>query len=370
MNRYLEPLRELSSVNKRLKISISFYVIYLITRLLSDLPYTLYSLTQDKRFFMLKDFFSFENLISIIALIAIYLSLKNIVNSIGVDREKMLTRNLTSVGIMHYILDFYFVKQVIELRPVNARDLPQSITNFLPIDWFTIYYNYYDFSKEFYSPYDYVGPFEFLFALISAIAMTLAIVSFFFYFTSMRSEFHFKLDLPAISREFKGKASRSLVTLILILFLGIGNLNIQEQDFYSISLDTEAIQEDLIEFNDKMPSESSGFSATEVIQQRKFAADNAYKVMVENEGMLTTQSISFWSPDSKDLRVQLLEWVDLWKIVLKELALNGYAEKSSVFELQQKYKEISGVALNRAPRLTDSFTKDFWREEFVTLLTY
>jgi hypothetical protein len=147
-------------------------------------------------------------------------------------------------------------------------------------------------------------------------------------------------------------------------------MNIQGQDFYSISFGTRITQEDLVEFKNKVPSASSELTATEVIQQRKFFANNAYKVLVENEKMLTRDSISFWSPDSKDLRVELLAWVDLWKIVLKELALNGYAEKASVFELQQKYKEISGIALNRAPRLTESFTKDFWREEFVTPLTY
>ena len=370
MNKYLEPLRELGSLDKKLRIAISLYAIYLITRLLSDLPYTLYSLIQYRSFYNLEDFFVFENFISIIALIAIYLSLKNIVHPIDGDRESVLTRNLASIGLVHYILNFYFVKQVIELRPVNARDLPQRIPDFLPIDWFTLEYNFEDFFQEFYSPYDYVGPFEFFIALISAVAVALAIVFFFVYLKSSWNKSHFQLDISAIFREFKSKTTRILVILILIPFLAFGSMNIQEQDFYSISLDTEMTQEDLVEFKNKVPSASAGLSATEVIQQRKFAANSAYKVMVENEEMLTRESISFWSPDTKDLRVQLLEWVDLWKIVLKELALNGYAEKSSVFELQQKYKEISGVALNRAPTLTESFTKDFWRDEFVSLFTY
>jgi len=370
LKKYLEPLRELRSIDKKLRIAISLYAIYLITRLLSDLPYTLYSLIQYRNFYNLEDFFVFENFISIIALIAIYLSLKNNVNPMDGDKEKVLTRNLASVGLMHYILDFYIVKQVIELRPVNARELPQRIPDFLPIDWFTLKFNFGDFSKEFYSPYDYVGPFEFSIALISAIAITLAIVFFFLYLKSVRRESYFKLDISLIFTEFNSKGSRSLVTLILIPFLALGNMNIQGQDFYSISFGTRITQEDLVEFKNKVPSASSELTATEVIQQRKFFANNAYKVLVENEKMLTRDSISFWSPDSKDLRVELLAWVDLWKIVLKELALNGYAEKASVFELQQKYKEISGIALNRAPRLTESFTKDFWREEFVTPLTY
>lgn len=370
MSKYLEPLRELGSLDKKLKFAISLYVIYLITRLLSDLPYTLYSLIQYRSFYNLEDFFVFENFVSIIALMAIYLSLKNNAHTMDGDREKNLTRNLASVGLMHYILGFYFVKQVIELRPVNARELPQRIPDFLPIDWFTLEYNFGDFSKEFYSAYDYVGPFEFIIALISAIAITLAIVFFILYLKSIWKESQVKLDISEIFGGFKSKTSRGLVALILIPFLALGNMNIQEQDFYTISLDTEMAQEDLVEFKNKMPSVSSGLSATEVIEQRKFAANSAYKVLVENAEIFNRESISFWSPDSKDLRVELLEWVDLWKIVLKELALNGYAEKSSVFELQQKYKEISGFALNRAPRLTQSFTKDFWREEFVTLLTY
>jgi hypothetical protein len=92
--------------------------------------------------------------------------------------------------------------------------------------------------------------------------------------------------------------------------------------------------------------------------------------LISKEKWVSNEPISLWSPDVKELRVEVIEWIALWKAVLKELSLNGYTEQESIFELQQKYKEISKFAIDRAPKFTQEYTLDFWRDEFASLLRW
>jgi hypothetical protein len=218
------------------------------------------------------------------------------------------------------------------------------------------------------SYFQYSDYMELAFAVMSAVSIILAIIFVGLFWKSSVGVASFKFDLSSIAGEFKNSKTKIVVVSLIIPFLIFGNARIQAEDFYSMTNNVEFIQDDLIEFQKKLPRDTDQLSPSETIERRKLAAQSVYNDLIQKERWVNNDRISLWSPDVKELRTEVIEWIALWEGVLKEISLNGYTEKESIFELQQKYEEISSFALNRAPRFTQSYVIDFWRDEFVSLL--
>jgi hypothetical protein len=366
LTRFLEPFGELKAVDKRLRYGILAFLSYLFFSLLAELPITLYFLIEYQDFYNLEGFSTFHNFLLMIAVIAIYLTLKNNRNLPLEMKELVFFRSVFSIFILYYVLNFYVFSAAIEFRPINVKSLPSKIEYFIPFDWSTIQYKFTDMIDGSYFQYsDYM---ELAFAVMSAVSIILAIIFVGLFWKSSVGVASFKFDLSSIAGEFKNSKTKIVVVSLIIPFLIFGNARIQAEDFYSMTNNVEFIQDDLIEFQKKLPRDTDQLSPSETIERRKLAAQSVYNDLIQKERWVNNDRISLWSPDVKELRTEVIEWIALWEGVLKEISLNGYTEKESIFELQQKYEEISSFALNRAPRFTQSYVIDFWRDEFVSLL--
>ncbi len=368
MNKFLEPLIQLRVVNKNLRIALLAFILYLVTRLLADFPTTLYFLIEYQDFYNPQGFFEFENFLSLIALIAIYLNLRNNLHLPLEEKEEVISRVFASIFVVHYILQLFIFQKVIELRPITVKSLPSTIEELLPFDWWTIEYNFRGMLDQEYFGYD--DFLELALAVISAASLILGLIALGLFLKSTWNTTQLKISLSEISKDFRDVKSKLLVAVLLILFLIISNERIQEDDYSTLTLEVQTIQESLVEFQGKLPKSTDVLTQTEIFEQRKFNAQYAYKDLVSNENRIRDYGFSIWSPDAKVLKIEVVEWEELWKQVLKELSLNGYTDKNSIFELDQKYKEISSLAIARAPRLAKSYDMDFWRDNFVALLTY
>jgi len=368
LSKYLEPLRELGSLDKKLRIAFIALATYLITRLLADLPVTLYFLLEYQDFYNLEGFSTFRNFLLLITLIAIYLILLNHQNRAPEEREKILARSLASIFALYYILHFRIVQEVIELRLINASLLPSDFQDLLPIDWYSIQWGIEDMLEGIYFKYD--DFLELLLATISAISLAIALCSFILFLKSKWHDLNFKLDLLEISREFRATKSKIVVIALILPFLIIGNDRIQADDYSTLTFEVQFMQEELVEFQGKLPKNSELISQTELYDARKFNAQYAYKDFIKREKRITDPITSIWSPEVKELRVEVIEWLELWRVVLQDLSLNGFTSKESLFKLEQKYKEISSLAVAAAPRFTQDYDVDFWRDDFVELLSY
>lgn len=368
MDNFLEPIRNLRTVDKKLKIAVFAFAIYLITRLLADFPTTLYFLVESQEFYNFEGFFLFDNFLSILTLVAIYLTLKASQEQKDENLESFIQKRILSIFCLFYLLQFYIVQEAIELRPINIKSIPSSIKEFIPIDWTMIQWSFESiFIGEF---FEYDDVLELIISVISATSFFIAILSFAFYLQKNWKVFEFRVDLSHFFQGFNSSKSKLGVVILILPFLIFGNAKIQDNDFFSLTTTVEFIQDDLVSFQGKLPKNDSGLGGSEVIEQRKVQAQLVYKEIVAKERWIADDKLSIWSPDVKELRVEVLEWLDLWKGILRELSLNGYSEKESIFELQQKYKEVSNLAINRAPKLAADYTKSFWADEFVSLLTY
>jgi hypothetical protein len=343
-------------------------ITYLTARLVADLPVTLYFLLEYQDVYNLEGFFTFRSFLLLLTIMAIYLTLRNHQNSTPEESEKVLARSVASIFSLYYILHFSIVQEIIEIRPVNATSLPSKLQELLPIDWYTIQFGIEDMLEGTYFKYD--DFLELLFGLISAISLVIALVSFIMFLKSKWNELGFKLDLLEISREFRATKSKIIVIVMLVPFLVIGNERIQEYDYSTLAFEVQSMQEDLVDFQGKLPKNSELITQTELYDARKFNAQYAYKDFIAREKRVTDPSTSLWSPEVKELRVEVIEWLELWKLVLQDLSLNGFTSKELLFKLEQKYKEISNLAVITAPRLTQDYNIDFWRDDFVALLSY
>jgi hypothetical protein len=365
LTRFLEPFSALKAVDKKLRFGILFFLSFLIFSLFAQFPITLYFLIESQDFYDFERFFDFHNFLLIIAITAIYLTLKNSQSLPLNEKEALCFRNISTIFLLYYILDFYVISKIIEFRPATIKSLPSTLEDLLPIDWYTIESVFNSILENTY--YEYDDLLGLAFALIAAISIALAIIFFALVWNAKREHLSFKFDLTSVSREFKSTNAKFLVIAVLVPFLFFGNARIQESDFSSLSTTVEFIQDDLVEFQGKLPKETE-LSASETIERRRTAAQSVYNDLISKEKWVSNEAISLWSPDVKELRVEVIEWIALWKAVLKELSLNGYTEKESIFELQQKYKEISKFAIDRAPKFTEEYTLDFWRDEFASLV--
>lgn len=368
MNSFLEPFSLLRSVDKKLRIAFIALIAYLAARLVADLPVTLYFFLEYQDIYNLEGFFTFRNFLLLLTLMAIYLTLRNQQNSNPGERENALTRSIASIFAFYYILHFTIVQEVIEIRPVNASSLPSDFRELLPIDWYTIQWGFEDLFEGLYFKYD--DFLELLFGLISAVSLAIALISFILFLKSKWNEMNFRLDLLEISRDFKETKSKIIVFAMLIPFLVIGNERIQEYDYSTLTFEVQSMQEDLVDFQGKLPKNSELITQIELYDARKFNAQYAYKDFISREKRVTDPATSIWSPEVKELRVEVIEWLELWKLVLQDLSLNGFTSKENLFKLEQKYKEISSLAVITAPRLTQDYNIDFWRDDFVALLSY
>lgn len=353
-------------MDKKLRLGILFFLTFLIFSLIAQFPTTLYFLIEYQDFYNFEGFFVFHNFLLIIAIVATYLTLKNSQSLPSNEKESIYFRNISTIFLLFYILDFYVISEIIEFRPATLKSLPSNLEDLLPIDWFTIEYSLKSILENSYYKYDVL--LELAFALIAAISITLAISFSALFWKAKREQLSLKFDLASVSREFMNSKAKFFVVAILVPFLFFGNSRIQASDFSGLSTDVEFIQDDLVEFQAKLPRENELLSGTETIERRKTAAQSVYNDLISKEKWVNNEAVSLWSPDVKELRVEVIEWIALWKVVLKELSLNGYTEKESLFDLEQKYKEISKFAVDRAPKFTEDYTLDFWRDEFASLL--
>ena len=368
MKSFLEPFSVLISVDKKLRIAFIALATYLVTRLLADLPITLYFLLEYQDLYNLEGFSTFRNFLLLLTIMAIYLILRNHQNGAPEESERILARSMASIFALYYILHFRIVQEVIEMRPISASSLPSDFQELLPIDWYSIQWGIEDMVEGIYFKYD--DFLELLLATISAISLVIALCSFILFLRSKWKDLNFKLDLLEISREFRATKSKIVVMVLILPFLIIGNDRIQEDDFSTLALEVQFMQEELVEFQGKLPKNSELITQTELYDARKFNAQYAYKDFISREKRITDPTTSLWSPEVKELRVEVIEWLELWRLVLQDLSLNGFTSKESLFKLEQKYKEISSFAVATAPRLTQDYNIDFWRVDFVALLSY
>ena len=68
-----------------------------------------------------------------------------------------------------------------------------------------------------------------------------------------------------------------------------------------------------------------------------------------------------------ELKKGLIEWADLWQVLLQQIALESEGTSETLFKITQKYIEVSRIALANSPARTDEDNIDFWQTEFLTL---
>jgi hypothetical protein len=245
-----------------------------------------------------------------IAVIAIYLTLKNNRNLPLEMKELVFFRSVFSIFILYYVLNFYVFSAAIEFRPINVKSLPSKIEYFIPFDWSTIQYKFTDMIDGSYFQYsDYM---ELAFAVMSAVSIILAIIFVGLFWKSSVGVASFKFDLSSIAGEFKNSKTKIVVVSLIIPFLIFGNARIQAEDFYSMTNNVEFIQDDLIEFQKKLPRDTDQLSPSETIERRKLAAQSVYNDLIQKERWVNNDRISLWSPDVKELRTEVIEWIALW----------------------------------------------------------
>jgi hypothetical protein len=360
------PFKELKSVNRNLSIAIVALFVFFASEMLVVESFTIYSIFSGYFDFSdLLDVFVYSNFVSVISFIILYLAIRNSIRISKEEKEKFLVSLVIIVFAFNYIFKFFFIERIFSLTAIRFNSLPDSITDFLPFDWFDISQGYKDFRSDF-DPGWY--KIRFLFALISVISILVAIFFSWAYIRTSKVKPEIKKNVVHIKTFFEPTKTKVVSLSVVMIFFVFGIQNVKADDYRAISYEAEFAQDDLIEFQEELKVANQIVFQSDKYEARKAAASKVYTSISSRDERLKDLDLSLWSSNMKDLQVGIIDWMLLWEKFLKEMSLQGYVEPGTLFDLNQKYAEVSKLGQFRAPELVSDYSIEYWEEEFFPLV--
>ena len=355
-------------LDKKLQISIVAFFGYLIFDLLTELKYAISNLI-DGSFGSPEfiDLFSFDTFIKVLGLFLLSLSIaKKNFNSIP-EREIYLTRFLLTLFLIYYICNFHFINRLANLEPIGISSFPNSISDFLPVDWFNISSSYQDiFRRGYVSDWGIIG---FISSVLSALCFLLAVYAGTAYVKTNPKIRVVRPRLRILFEEIKSFKRKAVIAAIIFPFCLLSIENIKGDDFEAFAIEAQFIQDDLKNYQTDLISANKIVFLSERADARKVASNKAYGEIVGKYDRIESFGLSLWSENQKEIKSELLEWIKLWETLLKQISLTGNGEASIIFDLNQKYVELAKLAESRAPSIVIDYYLDFWNEEFRPLVS-
>jgi hypothetical protein len=364
-----QSVKELRAINKSLFLAVIALFIFFASEVLRLESYPIgsifrgtYSLSE------LPELFNYSNFIPVISFILLYLVIANLGKIANEEKEKYLISLTVTIFVFHYVFQFFFIERLLSLYAFSVNSLPDSITPFLPFDWSNFRSDYAEF-QIFYEigSYQLHLIFSMIFSLTSLISFLASILFSLKFLRSKRVKLEIKRGLLFIKSFFKSTKTTLTVLSIVMVFSIFGIQNIKASDYFVIGMETEFAQDDLKVFQEELNLANQKMYESERIEARRAAANKAYSSISNKEERLRID-LSLWSNDLEELNSEVVEWIVLWKKVLKELSTQDYVEPGTLFDLNQKYAEVAKLGISSAPQLAASYAIDFWGEEFYPLL--
>jgi hypothetical protein len=361
-----KPFEDLKSINKQLRLSVIALFVYFISRIFSELSFAISSIFDGD--FGLSDFFeliNYKNFVNIFAIIFLYLSIRNKSQLPTNAREKFISSSILTIFTISYVLSFYFIERIISLTPTDVNSLPSNPTYFLPFDWYNIKSGYEDITSGY--AFDFYV-YRFIATVISALSISFVVYSLITSLKSKENGIKPRFKLTNLWGEIGSLRRKSILILISIPFTFLTIENIKASDYTSLYLSASMLQDDLKDYKKDLEMANSETFSTDMYEARKVAANKAYKEM--NTAYQNTESndLSFWSGNLKELKSGILNWIQLWEKNLKQVSIDGYGDKETVFDLTQQYYELNKLGEFRAPMLARSYQIQYWRDEFYPLV--
>jgi ABC-type phosphate/phosphonate transport system permease subunit len=361
-----QPFKELNLINKHLGVAIISLFVYYISRIFSDASYALRQLFDGElTFTQFFELFNYGNFVYTIAIVFLYLAIRKKSHIPINEREEIILTSIITIFAFSYLLSFFFIERIISLTPTGANSLPNSPSDFFPFDWYDLTYNYENLTSGFVIDY-YV--YTFIFTLISAIAIIIAILAIGLYLKSEKSNKQLKISLRNLVNEVRTTQRKVILILLSVPFIFLSIENIKASDYTSLQITASIMQDDLEQYKEALSSANNAPFETDIYEARKVAATKVYEQINTKYDNLESDELSFWSGNLIELRDALLTWISLWEKNLKEVSLNGYADKGIIFDLNQQYYKLNKLGVYRAPALASDYQIEFWQDEFYPLV--
>ncbi len=363
----IASFKSLKSVDRKIQIIVITLIIHFVSSLLANSSFAIYR-TFDGRPYLsdVTDLFIFKNFLVIVPLLLIYFAVLKREFLSTTDRETYIFSSILTMFIITYFLRFFFVERLVELRPVSSYSLPNSITDFLPFDWFLLSYSYDAVVAGNAIEWNKI---ELFFTLISAIAILVSIYFCFRYIKIYKKNVKKIFDVKNLINTFSSAKRRFFLASITVLFIFIGIENIKARDYSSIRLEVEFTQDDLKKFQEELIEANKKVFDFEKFDARKAAASKYFSSISGVDNRLSYRDYSFWSNNLRDLNDGIIEWAVLWEKCLKEMSLKGFVEPGTLFDLNQKYQEVASLGQLFAPSFAEDYEIEFWEKEFIPLVS-
>lgn len=362
----LKPFKDLKLVNKDLRLAVIALFIFFVSEILYLESYLLYAILDGSSdLSLLIGIFSYRNFVSVISFLLLYLVIRNYSQVITKEKERYLISFAVIIFVFNYLFKFYFVERLFSLTSVGLYSFPDSVSDFLPFDWYYLSRGYTDFQSD-YDPGWY--RLQFVFVLISAISILTYLYFSLKFLRTNKVKLEIRENLRLLKQFFKSTKIRVILLVILMSFSLFGIQNIKANDYRSISYEAEFAQDDLMKFQEELKSANQKSFQDDKYAARKAAANKIFSSIASRDERIKDIDLSFWSSDLRVLKIAVIEWIVLWEKFLKEMSLQGYVEPGTLFDLNQKYAEVSKIGKSRAPELVADYSVDYWDEEFYPLV--
>jgi hypothetical protein len=364
-----QTLKELRVINRSLLLAIVALFVFFTSEVLRLESYPIdsiirgtYSLSE------LPEIFNYNTFVPVISFILLYLVIANLGKIANEEKEKYLISLIVTIFVFHYVFQFFFIERLLSLYAFSVNSLPDSITPFLPFDWSNFRSDYAEF-QIFYEigTYQLHLIFSMIFSLISLISFLASILFSLKFVRSKRVKLEIKRGLLFIKSFLKSTKNTLTVLSIVMVFSIFGIQNIKASDYFVIGMETGFVQDDLKVFQEELTLANLKIIESEKLDARKAAANKAYSSIATKEERLKID-LSLWSNDLEELNSEVVEWIVLWKKLLREGSIQGYVDPGTLFDLNQKYAEVAKLGISSAPQLAASYAIDFWDEEFYPLI--
>lgn len=359
--------KSLQSVTKRSQILVIAFLIYLVSYLLANSSFAIYNLFDGGIGYSdFTDFFEYDNFLLVIALLMVYFSISKGNFSSVSERETFLFSSVFTIFLFHYILNFFFIQRLVELRSPVINSLPNSVTDFLPFNWLSLSWNYNNLLEGYGSGWNSI---DLGFTIVSVISILTVIFILGSYLKSSKHHLKDVVIFKNLTSLFQSTNRKVFIVVLTVMFVFIGIENTKARDYSTISMEAEFIQDDFKEFQDELVLANQRTSELDKYEARKAAASKAFGATSGKSIRLDFLDLSLWSSNLRVLEAGVVEWFGLWQVFLKEMSLKGYVEPETVFDLNQKYSEVADLGEFRAPPFSEEYEIEFWQDEFVTLVS-
>jgi hypothetical protein len=365
-----QSLKELRMISKTLFLGIIALFIFFVSEVLRRESYSLDSIIRGNfSLSELPELLNYSNFIPVISFILLYLVVKNLGKIANEEKEKYLISLTIIVFVFHYVFQFFIIERLLSLYKFSVNSLPNSITDFLPFDWSNFRGDYAEF-QIFYEIGEYQLHliFSMVFSVISLISFLASVFFSLKFLHSRKIKLEIKRGLIYIKSFFKSIKTSVAVLSIVMVFSIFGIQNIKASDYSTISIETMVVQDDLKVFQEELTLANQKIIESEKLDGRKAAANKAYSSIATKEERLKID-LSLWSNDLEELNSEVVEWIVLWKKLLREGSIQGYVDPGTLFDLNQKYSEVAKLGKSAAPQLASDVWIDFWDEEFYSLIS-